>query len=117
MPPTEFIPVAEESGLIHGLGAFVVHEAAHQLARWLADGHELWMSVNASVRELHTPEYAPQVAEVLRVHRVPPERLTIEVTEHAAAARREQLVDRLTELRAQRRAGRARRLRRRSTRR
>jgi len=100
VPPVEFIPVAEESGLIHGLGAFVVHEAVHQLSRWLADGHELWMSINASVRELHTPEYVRQITEVLRRHRVPPNRLTIEVTEHAAAADAQQLADRLAELRA-----------------
>jgi len=100
VPPVEFIPVAEESGLIHGLGAFVVHQAVHQLSRWLADGHELWMSINASVRELHTQEYARQITDVLRAHRVPPNRLTIEVTEHAAAADAQQLVDRLEELRA-----------------
>jgi diguanylate cyclase (GGDEF)-like protein len=98
--PVEFIPVAEESGLIHGIGAFVVHEAAHQLARWLADGHELWMSVNASVRELLTPGYPQRIVEVLRAHRVPPERLTVEVTEHAAAQDAGELIDRLVELRA-----------------
>jgi diguanylate cyclase (GGDEF)-like protein len=98
--PAEFIPVAEESGLIHGLGAFVVHEAAHQLSRWLADGHELWMSVNASVCELHTPEYAQRIVDMMRSHRVPPSRLTIEVTEHAAAADAKRLIDRLGELRA-----------------
>jgi diguanylate cyclase len=100
VPPAEFIPVAEESGLIHGLGAFVADEATHQLSRWLADGHDLWMSINASVRELHTPEYAQHIVEVLREHEVPPSRLTIEVTEHAAAVDASQLVDRLRELRA-----------------
>jgi predicted signal transduction protein with EAL and GGDEF domain len=100
VPPAEFIPVAEESGLIHGLGTFVVHEAAHQLSRWLADGHELWMSVNASVCELHTPEYAQRIVDVMGSHRVPPSLLTIEVTEHAAAADAKQLIDRLAELRA-----------------
>jgi diguanylate cyclase len=100
VPPDEFIPLAEEVGLIHGLGRFVVHEAARQLSRWIADGHDLWMSVNASVRELHTPEYAELIREVLRVHRVPAGKLTIEVTEHAAARDVKQLVGRLAELRA-----------------
>jgi diguanylate cyclase (GGDEF)-like protein len=100
VPPAEFIPLAEESGLIHDLGRFVVHEAVHQLSRWLADGHEVWMSVNASVRELHRPEYVQQIADVLRQHRVPAQRLTIEITEHAAALDAMQLVDRLTALRA-----------------
>jgi EAL domain-containing protein (putative c-di-GMP-specific phosphodiesterase class I) len=66
----------------------------------LADGHELWMSINASVRELHTPEYAQQVGEVLRSHKVPPNRLTIEVTEHAAAVDAKELIERLGELRS-----------------
>ena len=100
VPPMEFIPLAEEVGLIHGLGRFVVHEAARQLSRWIADGHDLWMSVNASVRELHTPEYADLIREVLRVHRVPPGKLTIEITEHAASRDLNQLVDRLAELRS-----------------
>jgi EAL domain-containing protein (putative c-di-GMP-specific phosphodiesterase class I) len=58
------------------------------------------MSINASARELHTAEYARRIAEVLRAHHVPPNRLTIEVTEHAAAVDANQLVDRLGELRA-----------------
>ncbi|MCW2640530.1 MAG: GGDEF-domain containing protein [Dactylosporangium sp.] len=100
VPPDEFIPLAEEAGLIHRLGAFVLHEACHQLSRWIADGHDVYLTVNVSPRELHTPEYATQVAELLRGHRVPPERLVIEVTEHAVAQDVQQLVDRLTALRA-----------------
>ncbi|TMM33189.1 MAG: EAL domain-containing protein [Actinobacteria bacterium] len=99
VPPDEFIPLAEEAGLIEGLGAFVLHEACHQLARWLADGHELYLAVNVSVRELHTPEYATQVAEALRAHRLAPQRLVVEVTEHAVALDVEQLVSRLVALR------------------
>jgi diguanylate cyclase (GGDEF)-like protein len=100
VPPDEFIPLAEEAGLIHRLGEFVLHEACHQLSRWMADGHDLYLTVNVSPRELHTPEYATRVAEVLRGHRVPPEYLVIEVTEHAVAQDVQQLVDRLTALRA-----------------
>jgi diguanylate cyclase (GGDEF)-like protein len=100
VPPDEFIPLAEDSGLINGLGTFVLDEACHQLSRWLSDGHEIYLAVNVSVRELHDPGYATQVSEVLRRHRVPPERLVVEVTEHAVALDVQQLVDRLTALRA-----------------
>jgi diguanylate cyclase (GGDEF)-like protein len=100
VPPDEFIPLAEEAGLIHRLGEFVLHEACHQLSRWIADGHDVYLAVNVSVRELHTPEYADRVAELLRGHRVPPDRLVIEVTEHAVAQDLQQLVDRLSALRA-----------------
>jgi diguanylate cyclase (GGDEF)-like protein len=83
--PGEFILVAEESGLIGELGAWVLHEACRQLARWRQDGHDLWVSINVSVRELHEPEYAERLAGALQIHGVPAERIVLEVTEHAVA--------------------------------
>ncbi|MFY1598649.1 putative bifunctional diguanylate cyclase/phosphodiesterase [Micromonospora sp. WMMD737] len=97
--PDEFIPLAEECGMITKLGAWVLHQACHQLSRWLADGHDVWVSVNVSPRELHAPEYVVQVAEALRAHRVPPQRLVLEVTEHAVATDLDELIRRLTALR------------------
>ncbi|MGC9666259.1 putative bifunctional diguanylate cyclase/phosphodiesterase [Planosporangium sp. 12N6] len=98
--PDEFIPLAEESGLIDRLGEFVLHEACHQLSRWIADGHDVYLTVNVSPRELHDPEYATRLGQLLRGHRVPPERLVVEITEHAVAQDVQQVVDRLTALRA-----------------
>lgn len=98
--PDEFIPLAEESGMIAKLGAWVLHQACHQLSLWLADGHDVWVSVNVSPRELHAPEYVVQVAEALRAHRVPPQRLVLEVTEHAVAIDLDELIRRLRALRA-----------------
>ncbi|WP_428961527.1 putative bifunctional diguanylate cyclase/phosphodiesterase [Micromonospora fluostatini] len=97
--PDEFIPLAEESGMIAKLGAWVLDQACLQLSRWLADGHDVWVSVNVSPRELHAPEYVVQVAEALRAHRVPPQRLVLEVTEHAVATDLDELIRRLTALR------------------
>jgi EAL domain-containing protein (putative c-di-GMP-specific phosphodiesterase class I) len=57
------------------------------------------VSVNVSPRELHSPEYVVQVAEALEAHRVPPQRLVLEVTEHAVATDLEELVRRLRALR------------------
>ena len=73
----------------------MLHQACRQLSRWLADGHDVWVSVNVSPRELHPPEYVGQVAEVLRAHRVPPQRLVLEVTEHAVATDLAELIRRL----------------------
>jgi diguanylate cyclase (GGDEF)-like protein len=98
--PDEFIPVAEESGLISRLGEWVLHQACQQLSLWLAAGHDVWVSVNLSPKELHAADYAGQVADVLRAHRVPPQRLVLEVTEHAVATDMDELIRRLTELRA-----------------
>lgn len=99
VPPFEFISVAEECGMIVRLGGFVLHQACHQLSLWLASGHDVWMSVNVSPYELHSPEYVPQVADALRTHRVPPQRLVLEVTEQVVAPDREEMIERLTALR------------------
>jgi diguanylate cyclase (GGDEF)-like protein len=98
--PDEFIPVAEDSGLINRIGAWVLDQACRQLADWLAKGHDVWVSVNLSPKELHAADYAGQVADVLAEHGVPAQRLVLEVTEHAVATDMEELVSRLVELRA-----------------
>ncbi|PRY31280.1 putative bifunctional diguanylate cyclase/phosphodiesterase [Pseudosporangium ferrugineum] len=98
--PDEFIPVAEESGLIGMLGSWVLDQACAQLARWLATGHDVWVSVNLSPKELHAADYAGQVAAVLEKYGVPPQRLVLEVTEHAVATDMDELIRRLVELRS-----------------
>jgi EAL domain-containing protein (putative c-di-GMP-specific phosphodiesterase class I) len=98
--PDEFIPVAEEAGLINRIGSWVLDNACKQLADWLAKGHDVWVSVNLSPKELHAADYAGQVADVLAEHGVPAQRLVLEVTEHAVATDMEELVSRLAELRA-----------------
>jgi EAL domain-containing protein (putative c-di-GMP-specific phosphodiesterase class I) len=98
--PDEFIPVAEESGLISRIGSWVLEQSCKQLADWLAKGHDVWVSVNLSPKELHAADYAGQVADVLSTYGVPPQRLVLEVTEHAVATDMEELISRLTELRA-----------------
>ncbi|MDG4767292.1 bifunctional diguanylate cyclase/phosphodiesterase [Solwaraspora sp. WMMD406] len=100
VPPDEFIPLAEECGMINQLGAWVLDEACRQLSSWLADGHDVWASVNVSPHELHDPEYVVQVDEALRRHRVPPQRLVLEVTEHAVARDLAELIRRLKALRS-----------------
>ncbi|GGL11116.1 putative bifunctional diguanylate cyclase/phosphodiesterase [Mangrovihabitans endophyticus] len=97
--PDEFIPVAEESALINRLGAWVLRQACRQLASWLAAGHDVWVSVNLSPKELHAADYAGQVADVLAEWDVPSQRLVLEVTEHAVATDMDELVRRLAELR------------------
>jgi diguanylate cyclase (GGDEF)-like protein len=83
VPPATFIPLAEEDGLIGGIGRFVLDEACRQLAEWDAAGwarHDLKLGVNVSADELG-PELVAEVRETLLRHGVAPDRLVIEVTE------------------------------------
>jgi diguanylate cyclase (GGDEF)-like protein len=80
VPPIEFIPVAEETGLIADLGRWVLNEACRQFAIWWRET-PLAISVNVSMRELQMPEYAAAVREAIGAF--PPSALILEVTESA----------------------------------
>jgi diguanylate cyclase len=83
--PGEFIPVAEQSGIIVQIGQWVMHTAALQAAEWLALGHEDFrMAVNLSVRQFAGKDLPQLVQEVLRDTGLPPHMLELEVTESMA---------------------------------
>ncbi|GAA4937333.1 putative bifunctional diguanylate cyclase/phosphodiesterase [Actinoplanes utahensis] len=82
--PAEFIPVAERSGLIVPLGAWVLREACLQLAAWRAayqDGAVEAMNVNVAVRQLRETGFVDEVAAVLSETGLTPRNLILEVTE------------------------------------
>jgi diguanylate cyclase (GGDEF)-like protein/PAS domain S-box-containing protein len=80
--PTEFIPVAEETGLIIPLGRWVLNEACRQATAWdLETPAPLRMSVNVSGRQIHQPGFADEVAHILAATGLDPARLTLELTE------------------------------------
>ena len=84
--PSEFIPIAEESGLIVPLGRWVLDQACADLSRWRrnnSEAHQLRMSVNVSPRQLHDQHFAKMVDEVLVEHGLDPGVLTLEITEGA----------------------------------
>jgi EAL domain-containing protein (putative c-di-GMP-specific phosphodiesterase class I) len=84
--PDDFIPFAEQHGLIGKIDSFVLDEACRQLSEWVArDGWPsgFTMAVNVSGAELSDPGFAAHVAEVIRRHGVPAERLCLEMTETA----------------------------------
>jgi EAL domain-containing protein (putative c-di-GMP-specific phosphodiesterase class I) len=86
VPPNEFIGLAEQTGLIVQLGAFVRERAVADLAflRRGPSGRHLTMSVNASPRELSQPALAESVAKLLDRHGLTGDALRIEITEGAA---------------------------------
>ncbi|MGB8650983.1 MAG: EAL domain-containing protein [Mycobacteriales bacterium] len=81
VPPDEFVPLAERSGLITPLTAWVMDAALAQAARWRARGWELCMAVNITVKDLCGDELVDVVAEGLRRYGVPAASLQLEVTE------------------------------------
>jgi diguanylate cyclase (GGDEF)-like protein len=81
LPPTEFVPLAEPTSLIGTLTEMVLRIALTECARWRADGHDLWVAVNISVRSLYEDGFVEQVAHLLRETRVEGRHLVLEVTE------------------------------------
>jgi diguanylate cyclase (GGDEF)-like protein/PAS domain S-box-containing protein len=82
--PSEFIPVAEQTGLILPIGRWAIHEAVAQLKRWRDASPELpplSMSVNLSGRQLADPRLLEEIAAALEKNAVPPEALRLELTE------------------------------------
>lgn len=80
--PTEFIPVAEETGLIVEIGQWVLKEACVQCRQWRDDGFsEIGVSVNVSARQLAEPTFPTEVAKTLTATGLPASALTMEVTE------------------------------------
>jgi diguanylate cyclase (GGDEF)-like protein/PAS domain S-box-containing protein len=79
--PDEFIPLAEDTGLIVPLGAWVLDQACEQLAIWHRLGSSMSIAVNLSVRQMLVPDIAGLVGEALERSGVYPEDLCLEMTE------------------------------------
>lgn len=80
--PAEFIPIAEELGLIRGLGEWVLDEACRQVSSWRAKGLQLpRLAVNLSAMQFEDGTLAVQIAAVLERHGLAPEALELELTE------------------------------------
>ncbi len=84
--PNEFIPIAEDTGLILDLGAFVLRQAAETMAEWrsrLPQAQDLLLSVNVSGKQFAQHDIVEQVRTVLQSTGLPAERLKLEITETA----------------------------------
>ena len=81
LPPDQFVPLAEHTGVIGPLTLWVLDRALSQCSAWLQDGRELSMAVNLSVQSLLDPGFAGDVGGLLERHEVPPRLLELEITE------------------------------------
>ncbi len=100
--PTEFIPFAEETGLILPIGRWVMERSVEDARQWLDtlgdDAPEL--NVNVSARQIHEPSFVDEVAEILAAAEFPASHLTVEITETMMMQNVETMIVRLAALRA-----------------
>ncbi|TAM60892.1 EAL domain-containing protein [bacterium] len=80
--PGEFVPIAEEVGLIRALGAFALREACQQSGRWRNAGLEIRLCVNISPIQLRSKNFARDVRRLLEQHGLPAHQLELEITEY-----------------------------------
>ncbi len=100
--PAEFIPLAEQSGLILPLGEWVLETACKTLVRWAGAPHtaHLTLAVNVSARQMAQPDYVEQVVHVLNASGANPKRLKLELTESSLVHDVEDTVVKMTALKA-----------------
>jgi EAL domain-containing protein (putative c-di-GMP-specific phosphodiesterase class I) len=101
--PNDFIPVAEETGLIVDVGRWVLNRALEQVCQWnrsRGDAPPLRLSVNVSPRQLYGSDFLATVEEALAVHHLPTELLTLELTEGVLLRNDAHVSATLTRLRA-----------------
>jgi len=84
VPPGEFIPLAEEMGLIEAIGDWVLEEICRQDAMWRAEGLTLEVGFNLSPRQLWQPELVDKIVSPIVIAGMDPSRVTVEITESTA---------------------------------
>jgi diguanylate cyclase len=97
--PADFIPLAEETGLIIPLGKRILIEACKQLKCWIKEGHEFKISINVSSRQFHDATFVEMVRNVLTTYDVPPTLIELEVTESTTMHHVEEALAKLDALR------------------
>jgi diguanylate cyclase (GGDEF)-like protein len=101
LAPGDFLPLAEQSGLMRPIGQRVIHLALAECRRWHDAGHRVTVAVNLSVTELLDRGLPERVADAIRIHRARPEWLTLEITEAVIMSdprRLKSVVDQLQDL-------------------
>jgi diguanylate cyclase (GGDEF)-like protein len=100
--PTEFIPFAEETGLILPIGRWVIEQGVRDARTWLEMVGEKapTLNVNVSARQIQQPGFVDELGEILRAADFPPARLTVEITETLMMQDVETMIVRLAALRS-----------------
>ncbi|MGQ0711227.1 MAG: sensor domain-containing protein [Rhodoferax sp.] len=100
VPPSTFIPLAEESGFIISLGQWVLGEAVRQASLWQHQGRDVVVSVNVSALQFQQGDFVERVAQALREARLRPNLLELELTESVLVRDANEVLAKLQELAA-----------------
>ena len=100
IPPDDFIPMAEQTGLIKQLTLWILHESLMQCEKWNNEGFELRIAVNLSTSDLLDVEFPETITRALDAHNVSPEKLLLEITESSVMLDANRALEVLTSLSA-----------------
>lgn len=102
VPPADFIPLAEETGLILPLGLLILESACTELARWSnrPDMAHLTLAVNVSARQFNQPDFVDQILAVLKRTNANPSRLKLELTESLLLHDLQPIIEKMSALKA-----------------
>ena len=99
IPPDQFIPVAEESGLIIPIGEWVIREACRQCSDWNTEGHDhIDVSINLSARQFRDPNLADMITDAMQQNDLDPSSIMLEITESSVMESVEHTIDVLQKL-------------------
>lgn len=83
--PLEFIPIAEETGMINPIGHWIIDTAISQCKQWLDAGHnDIAMAINLSAVQFNNPLLVSNIVDILKIHQLPAQYLELEITESVA---------------------------------
>lgn len=102
VPPGDFIPVAEENGLINDLGLWILHEACSTMVAWnnaYPEAEKLILSVNVSGQQFAQQNLVGKIRRILDKTHMPPRQLKLEITETALMSKAAAVIDKLNQLR------------------
>lgn len=96
--PERFIPLAEETGLIIPIGEWIIRRTTKELKNWIEDGMEVDLSVNVSMKQFFHENFIKVIKESLEENNLPPNKLTVEITESISLYKEKLVIDKLKEL-------------------
>jgi len=100
VPPAEFIPIAEHTGLMRQLTRWIIDEALRHCWAWHEEGMQIGVAANLSPRDLNDPDLPAQIKAALDRYGLSPSLLTLEITESVVMSDPERALETLTRLRA-----------------